>query len=106
MRWLAILAAVLLLQGRAAAHDHWANGVTVPEWVKSSCCGQDDVHRLAESQVHPKSDGYHVDIYPEQVMGYARTLPSEDGYYWIFFKTYADGSKSPVYCFFAPPQSY
>jgi len=30
----------------AAAHDKWANGVEVPSWVKRSCCGPEDVHRL------------------------------------------------------------
>lgn len=29
-------------------------------------------------------------------------LPSEDGDYWIFYHDNLDGSRSAVFCFFAP----
>jgi hypothetical protein len=51
------------------------------------------------------ADGWHIDGYPK-VVPYGRELPSEDGDYWAFFKRYQDGSWSPVYCLFVPPQGY
>ena len=29
----------------AHAHDVWADGSTIPPWVKSMCCGPADAHR-------------------------------------------------------------
>jgi hypothetical protein len=89
----------------ASAHDLWANGAAVPDWVKKSCCGPEDVHHLTAQQVHAMADGWHVDGYAG-VLAYGRELPSQDGDYWIFYKRYPDGSETPVYCFFAPEQSF
>jgi hypothetical protein len=46
----------------ASAHDLWANGTAVPDWVKKSCCGPEDVHHLTAQQVHAMADGWHVDL--------------------------------------------
>lgn len=89
----------------AKAHDVWANAAPVPAWVQSSCCGPDDVHHLEKWQVEAKPDGWHVDGY-KQIVAYGRELPSQDGEYWIFYKNFPDGTQTPVYCFFAPIQSF
>jgi hypothetical protein len=103
---LAILIFALTFASRKAhAHDSWTDGSPVPAWVKSSCCGPEDVHHLTARQVQAKSDGWHVDGY-RQVLAYGKELPSQDGDYWIFYRELPDGSQTPVYCFFAPAQSY
>lgn len=88
----------------AQAHDKWADGSTVPAWVKAECCGPEDVHHLDPSEVHQVQGGYSIDGYPD-VVPYARALPSMDGDYWIFYKVTDTSSGphfSPVYCFFVP----
>ena len=92
------------------AHDYWADGKAVPNWVKASCCGPDDVHHLRPDQVHKVSGdeakklrpnyanfvGIHLNYYV--VDGYLRpiyadgpnVIPSQDGDYWLF---YDDGGK-------------
>ena len=95
------LLAVLLLTTPASAHEQWVDGTAVPAWVKKACCGPEDVHHLTPSQVHPMSDGWHIDGYGE-VLPYGKELPSPDGEYWIFYRTLANGAQSVVYCFFAP----
>ena len=47
----------------AFAHDQWSNDTDVPAWVKSSCCGPEDVHHLTAQQVHAMADGWHIDGY-------------------------------------------
>ena len=101
MTRIAILCAALALAASASAHDVWANGDPVPPWVKKSCCGPEDVHHLTPSQVHPMADGWHVDGYGD-VLPYGKELPSQDGEYWIFYRTLSNGQQSMVYCFFAP----
>jgi len=88
-----------------AAHEQWSNGDPVPSWVRASCCGPEDVHHLMASQVHAMADGWHVDGY-HQVIAYGREFPSQDGDYWIFYRDFSDGKQTPVFCFFAPAQSY
>jgi hypothetical protein len=92
------------------AHDYWADGKAVPNWVKASCCGPDDVHHLRPDQVHKVSgdeakklrpnyakfvlsrldyyvvDGYFRPIYADG----PNVIPSQDGDYWLF---YDDGGK-------------
>jgi hypothetical protein len=89
----------------AAAHEKWANDKVVPDWVKSYCCGPEDVHHLKPEQVHARPDGWHVDGYRD-VIPYGTELDSQDGDYWAFYRTYQDGSQSRVFCFFAPPRSF
>ncbi len=85
--------------------DEWSNGIPVPAWVKSSCCGPEDVHHLTAKQVHAMADGWHVEGY-NQTIAYGRELPSQDGDYWVFYRDFFDGGQTPVYCFFAPAQSF
>ena len=100
-----VLAACILAAGitNARAHDQWANGDPVPEWVKRSCCGPDDVHHLRRDQVHETADGWRVDGYPD-LIPIDRAQPSVDGDYWIFYATFSDGKVSRVFCFFTPFQ--
>ena len=85
----------------AAAHDRWADGSSVPAWVKAQCCGVSDAHHLTPDQVHVTPDGYKLDGYA-RVIREDRLLPSPDGSWWVFYRTYDDGSQSTVYCFFGP----
>jgi hypothetical protein len=100
-----IATALVAISLPAGAHDLWSNGIVVPEWVKASCCGPDDMHHLTARQVHAMADGWHVEGY-RQVLAYGRELPSQDGNYWVFYKSDPDGSQTPVYCFFAPERSF
>jgi hypothetical protein len=57
-RALAALGATLALAAPASAHDYWADGKPIPNWVKASCCGAADAHHLWPDQVHRVSDDY------------------------------------------------
>lgn len=109
MDWLpiAILAGIVLwllmmCADKAQAHDYWADGKSIPNWIKSSCCGPADAHHLRPDQVHRVSDDYY------QVDGYSRripvgqALPSQDGDFWIFYRDDGSMGQSGVYCFFVP----
>ena len=85
----------------AAAHDQWDDGSPVPGWVKAQCCGVADAHHLTPDQVHVTPDGYRVDVYTRAI-AQSRRLPSPDGSWWVFYRTYGDGTQSTVYCFFGP----
>lgn len=85
----------------APAHERWADGGPVPAWVKAQCCGASDAHHLTADQVHVTPEGYRVDGYA-RVIREDRLLPSPDGSWWVFYRTYDDGSQSTVYCFFGP----
>lgn len=87
----------------AWAHNEWSNGIVVPPWAKTACCGVADVHRLTREQVHIQPDGsWRVDGYNKIVPAHTE-LPSPDpDYYWIFYRTFPDGDQSSVYCFFTP----
>ena len=98
MKW---FAALLLLSSPASAHDRWADGSPVPAWVKTACCGPEDVHHLRPEQVRLTPEGYWVEGYPE-VIPVGKALPSADGDYWIFYKELGAGMFSSVYCFFTP----
>ena len=98
--------ACLAMIGRSEAHPAWSNGMPIPDWIKAACCGPADAHRLTADQVHgpyEHLDGsryYDVDGYRHQVN--VAAIPSEDGDYWIFYRTDPSGSQSGVYCFFVP----
>ncbi len=111
---LLIVAALALyfMATHAQAHDVWANGQKVPDWVKSTCCGPADVHHLRPDQVQGPMKGangewvYLVEGYPEPIPA-ERALPSQDGDFWVFYKKDRDehtGKEyfSSVYCFFVP----
>jgi hypothetical protein len=94
-------AIALALFRTAHAHDRWYNGEPVPAWVKTVCCGPNDVHHLRPEQVSRNAAGdYEVDIYPFPIPA-RMALPSQDGEYWLFF--YKDyGLDGMVRCFFVP----
>jgi hypothetical protein len=92
------------------AHDYWADGKPIPNWVKASCCGPADAHHLRPDQVHRVSDDYYeVDDYHGNggKIPFSQALPSQDGDYWIFYRDDAanvsgSSGQSEVYCFFVP----
>ncbi len=65
--------------------------------------GPADAHHLESAQVHTLPDGWHIDGLVK-VIPYGVELPSQDGDYWIFYKTYVTDTK--VYCFFAPAKGF
>ena len=98
------LAAVLTVPTSTQAHTAWADGTPVPEWVRNACCGPSDVHHLSPEQVHAGPSGYRIDGI-QTLVPFAKTLESEDGDYWIFYRDYEDGTQY-VFCFFAPPTGF
>lgn len=110
-----LLALALLCASPAFAHNEWANGAKIPDWVKSSCCGPADAHHLNPDQVTRDGDVYHVVGYGRPIP-VSQALPSQDGDYWIFYReggseqcaVEAPGGhcwkeeQSGVYCFFVP----
>jgi hypothetical protein len=62
---LALAASLAPFLTAAHAHDRWDNGEPVPPWVKTVCCGPNEVHHLRPEQVRRNAIGdYVVDIYP------------------------------------------
>lgn len=95
-----IAAAIVVASLASSAHDTWANGSSVPRWVKSACCGPHDVHQLTLGQVSRERGGWRIDglvrLVPDQ-----RTFPSQDDYVWAFYWDGA-GSEAVVNCLFVP----
>jgi hypothetical protein len=100
MRAVAAAIAFALVAGGARAHDQWADGKPIPQWVKSSCCGPDEAHHLRPDQVHRISDDtYAIDGERHLIVPAKDALPSQDGDYWIFYRA----AEYPiVHCFFVP----
>ena len=48
-----------------------------------------------------KREGWQVNGYHGRIP-HGAELPSPDGTYWIFYRTFNDGTQSNVYCFFVP----
>jgi len=88
------------------AHEQWGNGTRIPAWVRTSCCGVADVHRLSIAQAKhiDEEGGWLVEGHHYIVPDY-RVLPSQDEFVWIFYTTYPDGVQSHSYCFFVPQGS-
>jgi hypothetical protein len=106
MKLLTFFALLWLCPDFSHAHDTWANGKKVPDWVKGSCCGPADAHRLTIANIHtaPWNEDYIiVDGYREPIRK-ATVLPSEDGFVWIFYKDDVNtpSGQSTVYCVFVP----
>ena len=96
-----ILFAAILFAAPASAHDFWSNGEPVPAWVKSACCGPEDVHHLNPAAVHIMPDGYHIDGI-KTVVPADKALPSPDGTYWGFWIDSPSIPEPHIFCFFAP----
>ena len=100
----AFILVLSLLSLPAEAHDVWANGEAVPEWVKRACCGPTDYHALTREQIRATPDGWHIDGHRDPVP-FGSELPSPDGGYHAFWTEFADGTQSRVFCLFLPPSS-
>jgi hypothetical protein len=99
------IAAVVLLSScaGATAHERWGDGTGIPAWVKQSCCGPADAHRLTVSQIkHLDEEGGWLVEGHDHLVPDSRVLPSQDGFVWIFYVTYYDGRQSDPLCFFIP----
>src|ERR1700730_19361947 len=70
--------------GEVSAHDQWANGDPVPDWVKSSCCGPKDAHVLSSEDYWIDTAGFHVRGI-KMVVPFDQILPSQDGKVWAFY---------------------
>jgi hypothetical protein len=88
------LVGLLLLTTSASAHDRWANGKPIPDWVKQACCVE-DYQTIDERRVHrvmgpdPTTQewellGYRVDGF-YNLVPVDRRFDSEDGLTWIFY---------------------
>lgn len=104
MNRLLTIAALCLLTGPASSHDRWGNGDPVPAWVKSACCGPNDVHQIPDSAVHVMADGYHIDGI-DTIVPPDRALPSPDGRIWGFW-TPTSEPDPVIFCFFYPLKGF
>ena len=93
-----------LASAPALAHRLWADGTPVPDWVQNACCGPSDVHHLTPDQVSLTPGGYRIRGIA-RLVPFSKTLPSQDGEYWIFYRDYPDGTQY-VFCFFAPDTGF
>jgi hypothetical protein len=93
------LLAGLLLAAPAQAHDTWADGRPIPQWVKMQCCGGNDAHDLTDEHIGwwPVQGGYMVEGFDTIVR---KAQPSQDGHAWAFY--YYRGADAPIYCLFLP----
>ncbi len=116
-RWLVLLG--LLVSGPAYAHDQWANGAKIPEWVKLHCCNSNEAHDLTlemkveAGQITSRQGGamsvsggnisyiyYRVPGFENEVNA-TNVFPSQDGHVWAF---YANGGppQATIWCLFVP----
>jgi len=93
-----LAALFIFYAGPSLAHDQWADGTPVPRWIKSSCCGERDAHRLRPDQVHKGKGVWLVDGFG--AIPDAAALPSQDGDYWLFYGYLA--GEPALRCFFVP----
>lgn len=98
----------------ANAHDKWANGAPIPEWVKSHCCNGDEAHDLTREsgvtaediKIIKPADGSEGTLY-YQVIGFnnavggAHVFPSQDGHIWAFISP-AGPPNGYIWCLFMP----
>lgn len=107
IRALALAAVAIGLSNGAHAHDQWADGSPVPEWVKNKCCGEAEAHRISPADISEDAEGYHVRGYKWPIPR-DHTLPSQDGEYWLFYSTYwndygdRESHDGMPQCFFVP----
>jgi hypothetical protein len=109
------LIGMLLVTTSASAHDQWANGKPIPDWVKQACCAENyqtiderRVHRLMGSD--PLTNkwgplGYKVDGF-HNIVPVDRRFDSEDGLTWIFYglpysiDEFVSDMSPAIYCLF------
>ena len=83
----------------AHAHDVWADGSTIPPWVKSMCCGPADAHR---DDLIDRIDGKTYVRGLENPVDEEKIFDSQDGHVWAFYNP-GVGRYATVYCLFVPP---
>lgn len=79
-------------------HERWANGLIVPAWVKSMCCGANDVHM--DPELNHTEAGWSV---PDNdfIVPDSKVLPSQDGHTWVFYND-SLRPNATIYCLFMP----
>lgn len=82
----------------ANAHNQWANGSTVPDWIKKACCGQAEAHILGSNDYWIDRNGFHIKAI-EAVVPLDKVLPSQDGKVWAFYRDDV-GRNAYVQCVF------
>jgi len=90
--------AVVFGRWDAHAHERWADGSSVPAWIKSACCGEADAHVLGPSDYWIDANGFHV-VGVNAIVPLDKVLPSQDGKVWAFYAASA-GENASVYCVF------
>jgi hypothetical protein len=109
------LVGLLLVTTSASAHDQWANGNPIPDWVKHACCVENyqtiderRLHRVMGPDVVTqewKLLGYRVDGF-YNLVSVDHRFDSEDGLTWIFYgipDSSDDGvldARPVIYCLF------
>ncbi len=96
-----VIAALWSAATEVQAHEKWADGTIVPAWVKSACCGPQDVHVIDSDDVTgPNKQGfYHVkDI--DTLVPSDRVYDSLDGVTYVFYAPYLTAANRHVYCLF------
>lgn len=86
------------------AHEQWADGSEIPEWVMKHCCGVADAHRLTFKQIHRVEGGWLVDGY-SRIIPDSVVFPSQDASVWLFYGVLDDGAQTAPICFFIPQGS-
>ena len=123
MRW---FIALLLLTLPASAHDRWANGTAVPQWVKDKCCASDEAIDLTKdfgvtaADIMTRKEVINVggehgarystsDITMYHIRGFmpdtsaTGVYPSQDGHIWVFSDKKEDPKQSlHFWCMFLP----
>lgn len=119
---LVLLAILALVSTKVLAHETWANGDPIPEWVKKACCNGHEAHDLGEG-----GDMVHVVLKDGEIVAYTvdgfnnrieakKVHPSEDNHTWVFYggSGYEDDhhhvappppgdvSNFSLYCLFVP----
>lgn len=95
---LALSAVIVVSATMSLAHDKWANGDSVPGWIKSACCGQADAHVLGSNEYSIDNAGFHVKGI-NMSFPLDKVLPSQDGKVWAFYPP-GVGWNAQIYCVF------
>jgi len=93
------------LVSSAWSHEVGCDGKPVPTNVRLSCCGAADAHLLNDTDwplPHEDDQGdWHIVVDGhEHVWSRNEIIPSSDGCYWGFWKSY--GSSMAFFCLLVP----
>lgn len=124
LKFLVMLAFLVALDTMATAHDKWANGEPIPQWIKDHCCSGDEAVDLTRTMgitagsIHIREGGamhmdpenrgtpatyvyYRVEGFDNEVAA-AKVYPSQDGHVWAFYAKTSQPPQAVIYCLFVP----